>query len=46
MQEMMDFIVWFFGVLPDFLMTPPISVFTAFFFMFVIGRLVSQMMHL
>lgn len=43
---MMDFITWFIGVLPDFLLTPPISVFTAFAIMFVVGRLVKQMMHL
>lgn len=46
MQEMMDFVLWFLGVLPGFLLTPPISAFTGFFFLFVTGRLVSQMIHL
>lgn len=46
MQEMMDFWVWFIGTLPDFLLTPPISAFTALFVLFAIGRVVYRMMHL
>lgn len=46
MSEMMDFIVWFLGVLPEFLLTPPISAFTAFFFLFALGRIVHQMMYI
>lgn len=43
---MMDFTVWFVGQVPDFLMTPPISAFTGLAILFVVGRLVSRMMHL
>lgn len=29
MQALKDFFLWFLGVLPDFLLTPPISAFVA-----------------
>lgn len=42
----MDFTVFFIGELPEFLLTPPISAFTGLAILFVVGRLVSRMMHL
>lgn len=42
----MDFVVWLFGQLPDFLLSPPISGFTAICLLAAIGRLVHRMVHL
>lgn len=43
---MMNFVAWFLAQLPDFLLTPPISAFTAFGILFVVSRLVGRMIHL
>lgn len=43
---MMEFISWFLSQLPQFLMTEPISAFTAIAVMMGIASLVSRMMHL
>lgn len=46
MQEMMDFALWFLGELPSFLMTPPISAFVGFFFLYVVVDIVRRMIKL
>lgn len=43
---MMDFALWFLTELPDFLLTPPISAFTGFFFLFCVAELVRRIIHL
>lgn len=46
MQGMMDFVVWFMSQLPGFLMSEPISAFTAFAILFAVASLVRYMMHM
>lgn len=43
---MKDFVVWFLGQLPDFLMSEPISAFTGLAILFVVASLVRRMMHM
>lgn len=38
--------MWFMSQIPDFLMTEPISAFTALAILFVVAALVGRMMHL
>lgn len=45
MQSMKDFVVWFISQLPGFLMSEPISAFTAIAILFVVASLVRYMMH-
>lgn len=46
MQDMMEFISWFISQLPVFLMTEPISAFTAMAVLFAVGSLVRYMIHM
>lgn len=46
MQQMMDFSLWFLEQLPDFLMTPPISAFVGFWFLFVVIVLVRRLINI
>ena len=46
MQEMMEFSLWFLTELPDFLMSPPISAFVGFWFLFVVVRLFRRMTNI
>ena len=43
---MMNFSLWFLSELPEFLMTPPMSAFVGFAFLFVIVALFKRMVNL
>lgn len=43
---MKTFIAWFLVNFSDFLLTPPISVFTAFAILFVVSRFFDRMIHI
>lgn len=43
---MMDFVGWFISQLPGFLMSEPISAFTGLAILFIVVRLVNQIMHI
>lgn len=46
MQDMMTFIVWFMGQIPAFLMSEPISAFTAIAVLIAVAALVRQIIHM
>ena len=46
MQAMMNFATWFLQQIPSFLLSEPISAFTAIAILLWVGALVSQMIHL
>lgn len=46
MQNVKDFIVWFVGQLPEFLMAEPICYFVGFFFAFVTVGLLRWLMNI
>jgi len=42
----MDFALWFFSELPDFLLSPPISAFVGFFFLYVVIDIVRRLIKI
>lgn len=44
MEQMKDFVMWFLTVLPDFLLTEPISYFTGFVLLFFTFGIIRRIM--